>query len=105
VFGQLVLARMIEPTSKADSLRVLAETGVAAVSYPTLNRRLPVFAKPALRQALSSACAAHTVLGPASLVRYDVSTLHFETMPATDSVNPGFPRNACAVRRLLIEWR
>ena len=42
VFRQLVLARIIEPTSKADSLRVLDETGVAAASYPTLNRRLPV---------------------------------------------------------------
>ena len=41
VFRQLVLARIIEPTSKADSLRVLAEVGVAAPSYPTLNRRLP----------------------------------------------------------------
>jgi hypothetical protein len=27
VFGQVVLARIIEPTSKADSLRVLDETG------------------------------------------------------------------------------
>ena len=35
-------------------------------SYPTLKRRLPVFAKPAFRQALSAACAAHAGLGPAS---------------------------------------
>jgi hypothetical protein len=41
VFRQLVLARIIEPTSKQDSLRVLAAVGVEAVSYPTLNRRLP----------------------------------------------------------------
>jgi hypothetical protein len=40
VFRQLVLARIIEPTSKADSLRVLAVVGVDAVLYPTLNRRL-----------------------------------------------------------------
>jgi hypothetical protein len=40
VFRQLVLARIIEPTSKQDSLRVLAEVGVAVPSYPTLNRRL-----------------------------------------------------------------
>jgi hypothetical protein len=39
VFRQLVLARIIEPTSKRDSLRVLEEAGVATVSYPTLNRR------------------------------------------------------------------
>jgi hypothetical protein len=31
----LVLARIIEPTSKADSLRVIEETGVAPVSYLT----------------------------------------------------------------------
>lgn len=42
-FRQLVLARIIEPTSKADSLRVLEETGVGAPPYPTLNRRLPVY--------------------------------------------------------------
>jgi hypothetical protein len=78
VLRQLVLARIIEPTSKADSLRVVEETGVAPVSYPTLNRRLPVFAKPGFRQALSTACASQARLGPASLVLYDVTTLHFE---------------------------
>ena len=33
VFRQLVLARIIEPASKLDSLRVLEEAGVAAASY------------------------------------------------------------------------
>jgi hypothetical protein len=32
VFRQLVLARIIEPTSKADSMRVIEETGMAAAS-------------------------------------------------------------------------
>ena len=41
VFRQLVLARIIEPTSKQDSLRVLEEVGVPAASYATVNRRLP----------------------------------------------------------------
>jgi hypothetical protein len=92
VFQQLVLARIIEPTSKADSLRVIEETGVAPVSYPTLNRRLPVFAKPAFRQALSTACATHARLGPASLVLYDVSTLHFETDAGDGFREPGFSK-------------
>jgi hypothetical protein len=35
VFGQLVIARIIEPVSKLDSLRVLEEAGVAAASYRT----------------------------------------------------------------------
>jgi hypothetical protein len=38
VSRQLVLARIIEPTSTQDSPRVLAEVGVDTVSYPTLNR-------------------------------------------------------------------
>jgi len=44
VFRQLVLARIIEPTSKKDSLRVLEEVGVQSASYATLKRRLPGYA-------------------------------------------------------------
>jgi len=46
VFRHLVLARIVEPTSKLDSLRALAEVGIAARSYRTVQRRLPVFADP-----------------------------------------------------------
>ena len=79
VFRQLVLARIIEPAGKLDSLRVLEEAGVAPPSYATVKRRLPVYAEEAWRQRLSAACAAHARLGPASLVLCDVSTLYFET--------------------------
>ena len=79
VFRQLVSGRIIEPTSKLDSLQVLAEAGIDPVSYRTLKRRLSVFADPSWRQKFAAACAAHAALGPASLVLYDVSTLHFET--------------------------
>jgi hypothetical protein len=99
VLRDLVLARIIEPTSKQDSLRVLAETGVESVDYRTVTRRLPVIAKPSVRQALSAACAARAGLGPASLVLYDVSTLYFEPIPATGSASPGSPRNAAWNRR------
>ena len=68
VFAQLVLARIIEPTSKLDSARVLAEAGVAPCAYRTLKRRLPTYAEIAWRQQLSAALAAHAGLGPASLV-------------------------------------
>jgi Transposase DDE domain len=79
VFRQLVLARIIEPVSKLDSLRVLEEAGVPPAPYRTVTRRLRVFAKDSWRQRLSAACAAHAGLGPASLVLYDCSTLYFET--------------------------
>jgi transposase len=62
------------------------------VSYPTLNRRLPIFAKPAFRQVLSTACATHAQLGPASLVLYDVTTLHFETDAGDGFREPGFSK-------------
>jgi hypothetical protein len=41
VFQALVLARIVEPTSKLDSLRVLTEAGIAPVSYRTLKRACP----------------------------------------------------------------
>jgi hypothetical protein len=37
VFRQLVLARIIEPVSKLDSLRVLEEAGAAPASHATLK--------------------------------------------------------------------
>jgi hypothetical protein len=49
----LVLARIIEPTSKVDAIRVLAETGVESASCRTIKRRLLVIAKREVRQALS----------------------------------------------------
>jgi hypothetical protein len=92
VFRDLVLARIIEPTSKADSLRVLAETGVESVCYRTVERHLPTYATPGWRHALSAACAAHARLGRASLVLYDVSTLHFETDAGDGFREPGFSK-------------
>jgi len=92
-FRQLVLARIIEPTSKADSLRVLAETGIdPAPSYATLKRRLPSWATAEFRQKLVAACARHAALGPASLVLYDVSTLYFETDAGDGFREPGFSK-------------
>ena len=87
-----MLARIIEPTSKLDSLRVLAEAGVDAASYPTLNRRLRGYAERRFRRKLATACAAHARLGPASLVLYDVTTLYFETDAGDGFREPGFSK-------------
>lgn len=92
VFRALVLARIIEPTSKLDSLRVLGEAGVAAPSYATLKRRLPRYGNPLWRKEISAACAAHAALGPASLVLYDVSTLYFETDQGDGFRESGFSK-------------
>ena len=92
VFRDLVLARIIEPTSKLDAARVISEVGVEPSSYATIKRRLPVYAKPAWRQALAAASAAHAGLGPASLVLFDVSTLYFETDAGDGFREPGFSK-------------
>jgi hypothetical protein len=93
VFRQLVLARIIEPTSKQDSLRVLDEVGVDNIpSYATLKRRLPSWATEEFRRRLAAACARHAELGPASLVLYDVSTLYFETDTGDGFREPGFSK-------------
>jgi hypothetical protein len=92
VFRQLVIARIIEPVSKLDSLRVLEEAGVAAPSYRTVERRLRAYAKEAWRERLSAACAAHARLGRASLVLYDVSTLYFETDKGDGFRESGFSK-------------
>jgi hypothetical protein len=76
VFRLLVLARIVEPTSKLDSLRVVEEAGFDPPAYATLKRRLPAFAKESWRQKLAAACARTADLGPASLVLYDVSVRH-----------------------------
>jgi hypothetical protein len=92
VFRDLVLARIIEPTSKLDSLRVLAEVGVDPPAYRTITRRLPAYAQTGFRQALSAACAGHARIGPSSLILYDVTTLYFETDAGDGFREPGFSK-------------
>lgn len=96
VFRHLVLARIIEPSSKLDSLRVLAEAGITSVSYRTLRRRLPVYCTENFRQVLAAACARQVGLGPATLVLYDVTTLYFQT-----DVGDGFRESGFSKERRL----
>ena len=92
VFKHLVLARIIEPTSKLDSIRVLDEIGIAAASYPTINRRLPVYAKDYWRRRIAAGFAEHVGLGPATLVLYDVTTLYSETDQGDGFRESGFSK-------------
>ena len=92
VFRALVLARLIEPASKLDTIRVLSELGISPPGYRTIFRRLPAYATPEWRQALAAACADHVGLGPATLVLYDVTTLYFETDEGDGFREPGFSK-------------
>jgi len=92
VFRQLVLARIIEPTSKQDSLRVLAEVGVDAVSYATLKRRLRTYADDAWRRPPRRRRARRT---PSSGLRRWCATTSRPCIPrltqVTCSASRGFP--------------
>lgn len=78
-FAQLVLARIIEPTSKADSLRVLDEIGVEHASLRTMFRSLQRAAVGGYRDQVAAACFTHAATsGDVSLCLYDVTTLYFE---------------------------
>ncbi|WP_440901507.1 hypothetical protein [Actinosynnema sp.] len=55
VFRQLVLARTIEPTSKADAPRVIAEAGIASASDRTITRRLRLYSAIGFREQLQTA--------------------------------------------------
>jgi transposase len=79
-FRAMVLARIIEPTSKTDSLRVLAEIGAPCPSVRTLYRSLKRCQDNDYRDALAKACAARSSAagGLSAMVMYDCTTLHFE---------------------------
>nr|WP_017602277.1 IS1634 family transposase [Nocardiopsis lucentensis] len=78
-FAKLVLARIVEPTSKTDTLRVLDELGVPAPSLRTVFRCLTRCQQRDYRTSVADACIAHarSTTGLA-LVMYDCTTLYFE---------------------------
>lgn len=92
-FAQLVLARIIEPTSKADSVRVLAEIGAPTVSLRTMFRSLARAQERDYRSQIAQACFAHALgAGDVSLVLYDVTTLYFEAEKEDDLRKVGFSK-------------
>jgi len=78
-FMKLVLARVIEPTSKADTIRVLDELGVPAPGLRTIWRTLSRCVEQDWRDKLATAAYTHATRdGVLKLVLYDVTTLYFE---------------------------
>ena len=92
-FAQLVLARIIEPTSKADSVRVLSEVGVKPASLRTMFRSLQRAQQRDYRGQVATACFNHAAAnGDVSLVLYDVTTLYFEAENEDDLRKVGYSK-------------
>ena len=76
-FFQLVLARLVEPTSMVDSRRVLEELGVTPVHYSTFKRALTRAGERDYRGQIAKACFEHSaVTSGLSLLLYDVTVRH-----------------------------
>ena len=92
-FEQMVLARLIEPTSKAQVPRVLGDLGLESVSVRTLFRSLGRCGQRGYRESLSGALFEHvTASGGLALCLYDVTTLYFEAEREDDLRKVGYSK-------------
>jgi len=105
-FRDLVIARIVEPTSILDVGRVLADLGKVAASEKTMRRTLARCVDGDYRDQIATACFARALAtGDVSLVLYDVTTLYFEAEKEDTLRKVGFsnyaavlvmPRSSCA---------
>lgn len=93
VFRDLVIARVVEPTSLLDVDRVLAEMGRVSASLSTRRRTLRRAHAGAYRDQIATACFQHALTsGDVSLVLYDVTTLYFEAEKEDDLRKVGYSK-------------
>ena len=92
-FFQLVLARLVEPTSKSDSVRVVEELGLKAAHLSTFKRALIRCAQRDYRASVASKCFDYSLkTSGLSLLLYDVTTLYFEAENEDDLRKVGFSK-------------
>ncbi len=92
VFRQLVVARMIEPTSKSDTIRVLAGLGLDAPSNTGIHRCLRRIVDEDYRSGVSTCCLEHAPARSLTLLLYDVTTLYFEAQKEDEYRKPGMSK-------------
>lgn len=91
-FACLCIARVVEPTSKLDSLRVLADLGIADLSKDRLYRCLGRVAEKDYRATISRVCFDQVAGKNLTLVLYDVTTLYFEIQQEDSYRRPGLSK-------------
>jgi hypothetical protein len=94
VFKQLVLARIIKPTSKLNTICVLKDLGLDAPSNAAIHRCLRRIITNDYRTQISRCSFEHATSTSLSLLLYDVTTLYFEIQKEDDYRKPGPPRSA-----------
>ena len=94
-FFQLVAARLVEPTSKRDSIRVINQLGMHAFHENTYYAALRRCMAGDYREQIAKACFTHVWTdagGDISLLLYDVTTLYFEAENEDDLRKVGFSK-------------
>ena len=78
-FRDLVISRIVEPTSILDTPRVLTDVGCKPANERTMRRTLARAQQRGYRDQIATACFNHALgSGDVSLCLYDVTTLYFE---------------------------
>jgi len=91
-FKQLVLARIIEPASKTDTIRILDNLGLKAPSNTGIYRCLRRIIEEDYRSSVSAICFERANTESLSLVLYDVTTLYFEVQKEDGYRIPGMSK-------------
>src|SRR3989339_881315 len=91
-FANLCIARIVEPTSKLDSLRVLADLGIGTVDRNRLYRCLQRVIDKDYQKTISQLCFDHVTGDNLNLVLYDVTTLYFEVQKEDGYRKPGLSK-------------
>ena len=91
-FEALCIARIVEPTSKLDSLRVLADLGLSHIDQNKLYRSLARATDQDYRKTISQACFEHIRGHGLTLLLYDVTTLYFAVQEEDDYRKPGMSK-------------
>lgn len=91
-FSYLCLARLVEPVSKFDSIRVLSDLGVNQLSKDKLYRCLKRVISKNYRDQIENICFAAVNRATLTLLLYDVTTLYFETQKEDEYRKPGLSK-------------
>jgi transposase len=91
-FSYLCIARLVEPVSKLDSIRVLSDLGVNKPSKDKLYRCLKRIVSENYRDQIENICFRAVNKKTLTLLLYDVTTLYFETQKEDEYRKPGLSK-------------
>lgn len=91
-FKQLVIARIIKPTSKLETINVISALGLVPPSNTKIHRCLRQVIEHDFRSQLSACCFKQASPHSLSLLLYDVTTLYFEVQKEDGYRKPGMSK-------------